>query len=288
MYTLDMLNKSNLNEFSNLNELRFKFNKLNKDFWESYYNLNNVQLLLLRKKLKLLKKGREYIGYIWLGNKTNNICKINSMYIIESNILLDEYSYLINNIDVSYPLIYQCEKNRYNFEILCHLGFKKKHGMIEMSQELKKLKDLYIPHDICFKKFIRGKDEPIRCFIQNTVFDSKDRVPLRIEDIYYDEMQEYYCEDSSIFMKKGKSYIGYGQIILRQNIPFIVNFGILPEYQNKGYGMLFLKYLLNLLYKKNKCFVKINVTSENYKALTLYKRMGFNEDYEKSRWYLSK
>nr|WP_307906085.1 N-acetyltransferase [Clostridium botulinum] len=204
MYNLDMLNKSNLNEFSNLNELRFKFNKLNKDFLESYYNLNNVQLLLLRKKLRLLKKGDKYIGYIWLGNKINNVCKINSMYIIESSKLLDEYSYLIDNIDVSYPLIYQCQKNKYNFEILSSLGFKKKNGIMEMSQQLRKIKDIYIPDDISFKKFIRGRDEPIRCFIQNTVFESKDRLPLRIEDIYYDEMQEYYCEDASIFMKKAR------------------------------------------------------------------------------------
>ncbi|KEI00399.1 GNAT family N-acetyltransferase [Clostridium botulinum] len=288
MYNLDMLNKSNLNEFSNLNELRFKFNKLNKDFLESYYNLNNVQLLLLRKKLRLLKKGDKYIGYIWLGNKINNVCKINSMYIIESSKLLDEYSYLIDNIDVSYPLIYQCQKNKYNFEILSSLGFKKKNGIMKMSQQLRKIKDIYIPDDISFKKFIRGRDEPIRCFIQNTVFESKDRLPLRIEDIYYDEMQEYYCEDASIFMKKGKAYIGYGQIILRERVPFIVNFGILQEHQNKGYGTLFLKYLLNLLYKKDKCFVKINVNPQNYKALTLYKRIGFNENYEKSRWYLSK
>nr|WP_307906107.1 GNAT family N-acetyltransferase [Clostridium botulinum] len=76
--------------------------------------------------------------------------------------------------------------------------------------------------------------------------------------------------------------------MLRERVPFIVNFGILQEHQNKGYGTLFLKYLLNLLYKKDKCFVKINVNPQNYKALTLYKRIGFNENYEKSRWYLSK
>ncbi|WP_242846104.1 hypothetical protein [Clostridium novyi] len=56
MYTLEVLTKENLNEFNKLNEFRTNFNKLNKDFWQSYYTLNNMQILLLRKKIKLFKK----------------------------------------------------------------------------------------------------------------------------------------------------------------------------------------------------------------------------------------
>ncbi|KGM95544.1 acetyltransferase [Clostridium novyi A str. 4552] len=288
MYTLDVLNKENLNEFSKLNEFRINFNKLNKDFWQSYYTLNNVQLLLLRKKIKLLKKDFKYIGYIWIGGKVNNIHRINSMYIVENDNIVSDYSYLINNLDLSYPIIYTCEKNHYNFDILNKIGFTKNHGIMEMSQSLNTLKEMYIPTNIRFKKFIRGKDEDIRCFLQNTVFESKNRLPLTIKDIYYDEMQNYYCEDSSIFLKKGNAYIGYGQIIQKNEIPFIVNLGILPQYQNQGYGTLLLKYLLNMLYKKKKFFVKINVDPKNLRALELYKLLGFKEDFEKSKWYLSK
>ncbi|ABK61486.1 MULTISPECIES: GNAT family N-acetyltransferase [Clostridium] len=287
MYTLEVLTKENLNEFNKLNEFRTNFNKLNKDFWQSYYTLNNMQILLLRKKIKLLKKDFKYIGYVWIGGKVNNIHRINSMYIVENDNILNDYSYLINNLDLSYPTIYTCEKNHYNFDILNKIGFEKIHGIMEMSQNLNSIKEMYVPSDIKFKKFIRGKDEAIRCFLQNTIFESKNRLPLTIKDIYYDEMQDYYCEDSAIFLKQGNSYIGYGQIIEKNKIPFIVNLGILPQYQNQGYGTLLLKYLLNMLYKKKKSFVKINVDPKNIRALELYKLLDFKEDFERSKWYLS-
>lgn len=287
MYTLEVLTKENLNEFNKLNEFRTNFNKLNKDFWQSYYTLNNVQFLLLRKKIKLLKKDFKYIGYVWIGGKVNNIHRINSMYIVENENILNDYSYLINNLDLSYPTIYTCEKNHYNFDILNKMGFEKIHGIMEMSQNLNSIKEMYVPGDIKFKKFIRGKDEAIRCFLQNTIFESKNRLPLTIKDIYYDEMQDYYLEDSSIFLKQGNNYIGYGQIIEKNKIPFIVNLGILPQYQDQGYGTLLLKYLLNMLYKKKKYFVKINVDPKNIRALELYKWLGFKEDFERSKWYLS-
>ena len=167
------------------------------------------------------------------------------------------------------------------------MGFKKIHGIMEMSQTLNSIKEMYVPSNIKFKKFIRGKDEAIRCFLQNTIFESKNRLPLTIKDIYYDEMQDYYLEDSAIFLKQGNSYIGYGQIIEKSKIPFIVNLGILPQYQNQGYGTLLLKYLLNMLYKKKKSFVKINVDPKNIRALELYKLLNFKEDFERSKWYLS-
>ncbi|WP_242846103.1 hypothetical protein [Clostridium novyi] len=131
----------------------------------------------------------------------NNIHRINSMYIVENDNILNDYSYLINNLDLSYPTIYTCEKNHYNFDILNKIGFEKIHGIMEMSQNLNSIKEMYVPSDIKFKKFIRGKDEAIRCFLQNTIFESKNRLPLTIKDIYYDEMQDYYCEDSAIFFK---------------------------------------------------------------------------------------
>lgn len=287
MYELDVLTKENLNEFNKLNEYRTNFNKLNKDFWQSYDTLNNIQFLLLKKKIKLLKRDSNYIGYIWIGGKVNNAYEINSIYIIENNNILNDYSYLINNLNLSHPIMYTCEKNHYNFNVLSKIGFTKINGILEMSQHLNSIKKIHVPSDICFKKFISGKDEALRCFLQNTIFNSKNRLPLTIKDIYYDEIQDYYCKDYCVFLKKGNIHIGYGQIIQKNKIPFIVNLGILPKYQNQGYGTIFIKYLLNILYNKKKYFVKINVDPKNIKALELYKLLGFKKEFERSTWHLS-
>jgi hypothetical protein len=69
--------------------------------------------------------------------------------------------------------------------------------------------------------FKKGFHEQIRCNIQNEVFKNDSRIPLSIEDIYYDESQKYYYDEGSIFIKKANDYIGYGQIIMDMRIQVI-------------------------------------------------------------------
>ncbi len=106
-------------------------------------------------------------------------------------------------------------------------------------------------------------------------FKSHDRIPLTKEDIYFDESQNYYVKDASFFIKKDDEYIGYGQVILENNIPFIVNFGILSNFRKEGYGKVLLNHILNKLKIKGFKKVMIRVSSENEIALNLYKSLGF-------------
>ena len=48
---------------------------------------------------------------------------------------------------------------------------------------------------ISIRKLSTGKDEYIRCIVQNDIFEELDRKPLTIEDIYADISQDYYIED---------------------------------------------------------------------------------------------
>ena len=285
MYKLCNLNKYNLSEFKKLEMLKQNFNKLNKDFFEIYSKLNPFLQYLLRKKIRLLKCKDFYIGYIWIEEKENNSCNISSMYVTETTDLIKAYSYLIGSLRGYSLLTYECEKNDYNFSLLESLGFKVGKGIVDMEINLKEKMQLELAENVSFKTVTIGKDEDLRCLLQNKIFYQDDRIPLEIEDIYYDEMQEYYCNDGAIFIKLGELFIGYGQIIIKGNEPYIVNFGLLPSYQNKGYGKLLLKYLLNICYSKGKYKVKIRVSASNLSALSLYKSVGFKEKFNKVKWY---
>lgn len=288
MYKLCTVTRNNFDKFINMNQSRDSFNKLNRDFLKLYYESNPIQQLLLRKKLKLLKYKSDYIGYIWTENRIGHICNINSMNIIHHRDLLTGYSHLINSIKGYYLLNYECEKNEFNFEILEQLDFTKSKGLIEMVANLEKPFIFNLRDNISFHKVIRGKDERIRCILQNQIFNKEDRIPLDINDIFYDEVQDYYYDDGAILMKLDDEYIGYGQIIIREGCHYIVNFGLLKPYLNKGYGRLFIMHLLNIIYYNGNYSVRIKVDSYNLPAIMLYKRVGFKEFREQATWQLKK
>lgn len=286
MYEIHSLNKGNISELKRLNCFRKNFNRLNQDFFQVYYSSNQFQQLLLKKKVKLLSRDDSFIGYIWTDNKAYSTYIINSMYVSEDANMLKAYKWLISSIKPPSLIIYSCIKNEYNYGFLKRLKFTKTRGLLGMSIKLNSLFHIKDKENIDFYKVIKGKDEGIRCYVQNEIFHHKDRIPLKVEDIYYDELQDYYCDDGSILIKKGQKYVGYGQIIMGKGIPIIVNFGILKNYRNKGYGKLLLMYMLNIIYKKGNKIAKINVDSSNKAAIKLYKKVGFKEDFEESQWHL--
>lgn len=288
MYELVELNKNNINEFKELNRLKNHFNKLNKDFFETYYNQNYFKQFLQKKNVKLLKKDSIYIGYIWCENLRKYIYKIQALNIVNNENLLEGYKILIKSIGVYSKIYYECEKNKYNFGVLEELGFYKTNGIIQMTLTLDEYTEFMIDKGITFKKVIKGIDESLRCTLQNKIFKREDRIPLDIDDIYYDETQSYYYDDGAIFMKKHDDYIGYGQIIIKEDIPYIVNFGLLNKWRNKGYGKIFLSYLLKILYNNGFKIVKIKVEPNNLGAINLYKGFGFTEEQELYTWSLPK
>ncbi|TGA96082.1 GNAT family N-acetyltransferase [Sporolactobacillus shoreae] len=73
---------------------------------------------------------------------------------------------------------------------------------------------------------------------------------------------------------KGK-LIGMGYVDYESNDPGIFGFGILPEFQKKGYGRRFLSLLINHLLADGAVRVKLEVDSKNDHALHLYQQIGF-------------
>lgn len=276
MYKCIGLTKNKVDYFKELNECRYDFNNLNEDFFKIYDAASLIEKIILRKRVKLIFSKDKCIGYIWNTKKDKgnyiNALNVDREYKHDVSI----YKKLIGSIKYATKINYCCENNGENYNILRNIGFIKKEGTIQLKLDLKNktFPSNTIPY-ICIEKLCLNRDEKIRCFIQNEIFKSNTRIPLTVEDIYYDEKQDYYYEDGSIFMKIGRDYIGYGQVIMEDGIPFVVNFGVIPRYRGKGYGKLLLFHILSVLKEKNFDFVMIRVNSFNKVALNLYESVGF-------------
>lgn len=293
MFKCVPLNKLNINDFKELNKFKNNFNVLNENFFEVYNNSNFAQRIFLRRRVKLLKKDSKYIGYIWAEMNDENIYSINAL-----NVIQDEpdnvkehvpYNLLISTLKKNSIISYFCENNDYNFRILKSLGFVQREGTLILYLDLSNLSNnmyLYLDNEVEFEILKLGIDEQKRCDIQNKVFKSDSRLPLSIQDIYFDEAQNYYFDKGAVFIKKDGEYIGYGQIIIEENTPIIVNFGILREYRGKGYSKSLLSYLLRIIKYNGFHCVKIKVKSTNYIALNLYKKLHFKVIRESYNWEL--
>ncbi|MFD3157132.1 GNAT family N-acetyltransferase [Haloimpatiens sp. FM7330] len=290
MYKCVKLTMEDIDNFRELNKINDNFNVLNKNFFDKYDNENMIKKIFLTKQVNVLKNKDAYIGYVWASKiEKSKIYNLNSLNIIEDykfNIHL--YRQLINSIDKKYILKYTCEKNYYNYYILNSLGFKQIEGTIELFRDINNLIMYRIPSNVEFRSFVCSKDEELRCKVQNDIFYNKDRIPLTVRDVWYDEQQNYFYEKGCYFMKVDNKYVGYGQIIFEDSMPYIVNFGIIKEYRNAGYGKNLLEYLINSLYNIGfkKVFIKVDCT--NYIALNLYAKLGFVFNKEICKWQLEK
>ncbi|MDD3224395.1 MAG: GNAT family N-acetyltransferase [Clostridium sp.] len=275
MYSCENLDDRNVKDFKILNSNRKYFNSLNKDFFNSYKSLNFIQKYFERKRVKLLNVGENYCGYLWVSNNSKKFYNIESMSI--SSIVNDKkfFRCLLNSITKKGSFLYKCERNAFNYQLLEHLGFYKTFGTLQMYKNLNEIFNITFKDGLSVDEFIENKDEKKRCKIQNDIFKKEDRIPLSVQDIYFDESQDYYLNKGCFFLNFYGITIGYGQIILNDNIPTIVNFGVISEYRGRGYGKIFILFLLNVAFKKGYEKILLKVDSNNVKALNLYSSVGF-------------
>lgn len=290
MYECVGLTKKDLKYLKELNSTRNDFNPLNEDFFKIYENSNFAQQLLLRRKVKLVRNELKYIGYIWADIIDRRCCRINAINVLHelNNVDYKPYKALLGTLRKDCNIVYNCEGNDYNFLILKELGFQKKDGTLLLNLNISKNIPLISNEALEFEVFKKGRDEEKRCEIQNKIFEEDSRIPLTLADIYFDELQDYYFEKGAVFLKKNDKYIGYGQIILENNIPLIVNFGILKKYRGRGYSKCLLSYLLKIVFLHGFINVKIKVKSSNEIAINLYKSIGFAIEKEVYNWELKR
>ncbi|WP_370773153.1 GNAT family N-acetyltransferase [Clostridium sp.] len=309
MVFLERLSSNNFENFKTLNLERFSKENYDKNFFEYYENEKFFLKIFLKKFVKLFTYNKTVIGYIWYEVPVDIPVRVWSLYVKQE--YLDLLSPNILNSFNNTVLSYETCDDTCNNKMLSKLGFKKVKPSILMSINLKNynkeqqtnnlicsLKDnndllkkinmLYNSNinevKISIEKVVLKKDEELRCKLQNSIFSASTRAPLEIEDIKNDIEQDYYIEDLSLFLKVNDVAIGYGQIIYNRDMYTVVNFGIIKEFRNYGFG----KILLNNLIQKaknmniNELFIRVEET--NYGALKLYNWIGFTPQSIINRW----
>lgn len=288
MYNNIKLNKKDIGYFRKINKENSKFNRYNKDFFRIYDGSNFARQLIMRRKVYLLKSNDDFLGYLWVNSIGNEDCLINSFNVLKKERELEPYQILLTSLNKVKNIRYYCQNNGYNFDILDKLGFIKKQGKLKLKLDNINNIPAIISNDTEFVLCRKKLDTRLRCEIQNEIFNSASRSPLSIDDIRFDENQSYYFEQGAIFVKKDNNYIGYGQLIFENNMPFIVNFGILQKYRGLGYGRVLLEHFIRIAKYNdlNEIFIKVN--SDNKIALNLYENIGFKKYEEKYYFELNR
>ena len=218
MYKCERLKSSRIREFKRLSRMSSSFNALNEDFFETYDKAGFIGQLIMRSRVRLLKTASGYAGFVWYENYSSNACGIRALYSLEKDDLAS-YKSLLDSIPKCSNLKFRCMDNGSNFSILQELGFVKNEGEIEMGICRDDIEKLLVEsrsreEGLVFKTFEKGKDEGLRCYIQNDIFHDTSRVPLTLQDIFFDVSRSYFLEGGAAFLYKDGECIGYGQLIL--------------------------------------------------------------------------
>jgi ribosomal-protein-alanine N-acetyltransferase len=98
----------------------------------------------------------------------------------------------------------------------------------------------------------------------------------------YETMQKSDIYFYYVFIEKDE-IIGFLIFTKIKNEYEIIKIGILIEYQSKGYGILFLKSILNLGVSKDIFLLEVN--SSNKRAINLYEKLGFKQISIRKQYY---
>lgn len=299
---LEKLTLNNMESFKGLYSKSMKHENYNKDFFKCYNNQNFLIKFLYRKFMRIIKFNNSDIGYIWYDSPIDKYTRIWALY-IDSN-----YINIINKSTLSYfddnNLSYEAIDNIENSIILERLGFKKTKYTLLMKMNIedynntnkiyevynKMVKNLHWSKKLNWgtafstRKLVVGKDEELRCNLQNDIFGEWNRRPLSVEDIYSDMSQDYFLKDLCIFGMINNSYIGYGQIIFNRDMFTIVNFGIVNDFRGIGLGKLLLHEIILYAKKSGIKELAIRVDCTNINAINLYKWIGFKEKFKIVIW----
>ena len=282
MILTEKLNNDNIQYLYVLIDERKENIKYHPDFYLYYRNKSFIDKFFIRKLVKLIKYKQEYIGYIWCETYSRKSTRIKDMYIKKEYFnQLDKHTLSIFKSNI---IICETFENDFSLELFSVLDLDryKITKLMKLSDEYNK--DYKNNTDGVFRPYFIKKDTKLRCYIQNEVFNDDGRPPLSVQDIAFDEMQEYYINDLCIFIMVNNKEIGYGQVVINRGTYSIVNLGILEGYRGKGYGRALVNKLIEMAKSRGINELYIRVEDTNINAKKLYESSGFKEVGNISNW----
>lgn len=284
MIAVEKLSLFNIEHFRKLYNKSQNAYICNKGYFEIYDNQSFILKFVIRKQIRLFKRNNEYIGYIWFEYPGyDGESNIYSLYIKDGyEDIITPYILSSLNSDTFKFDVWDSDKM---IKIMNNLQFSPISETKLMKMDSSNI-DIYEEIDSSrFRHFIKKKDEKLRCLIQNSVFDDKDRIPLTVKDIYAEEEEEYYLDNFGVFIyKDSDTIVGYGQVIFNNGQYTIANLGILEAYRGQGFGEELVRYLLWFCNKNSIKEVNIRVEKNNVKAISLYTKVGFKEYNSLTTW----
>lgn len=220
--------------------------------------------------LLLFKSKNRQIFYVPIAK--NNISLFRLIYTLNTNFNLAGYTLPIRHNELN-PNIY------------------KKYFPVDVSENYKCMhlgtnkctfNSLSINDNAVVRKMVIGKEEPIRVKLQNNIFGNKEgRRELTILEVYSEESKNTFLKDMCFILDIEGTPGGYGQISIIDGEYYLVNFGIINEYRNKGLGQYFLSEIIHNCSLFGIEHLYLCVDNDNIPAVNLYKKIGFTELYNK-------
>lgn len=196
----------------------------------------------------------------------------------------------VNFISPNGRFEYYTADQRLNHEVLEGIGFTvaKNHRIMNIMLERRITPATTHSGDLEVL-VVEGKDTiRDRVMVQNEVFQNKNRIPLDITDVQKEMKNQTYIPELSLLLTADKRPCGYGQIIQNQSAYYLVNFGIIPEYQGLGYSHYLLEALLDKAESLGVQIILLEVFEDNLRAVKLYEKHGFKTMYNKCQWVYQK
>lgn len=185
---------------------------------------------------------------------------------------------------------YYTTDHPFNHEVLKGLGFnlKKNHRIMHLELDMRIRPKIQYKDNIDVVPIKERGDIRERVRIQNDVFENKNRIPLTFTDVQKEMKNTSYISELSLLLRCEGISCAYGQIINNPSGQYLVNFGVIPEFQGQGLSNILLDALLERAAVLGFNRIVLEVFEDNVRAVKLYEKHGFKRSFNKCLWIYQK
>ena len=167
-----------------------------------------------------------------------------------------------------------------NNDWFTRLGFCYQHSEYQMQRT--QHQPIILDHEINIFRPATYDDIHDLCIIDNACFGTEQpNSAHRFHELLNDPNQTLFV------IEKDKKPIGKAHLNWQQQGVRLTDIAILPQEQRRGYGNFLLANCINYALSKNKDLIRLDVETNNKRALELYTRLGFSISNATDFWSIS-